>query len=164
MKALLLTFLLFFTSACHEPNVPSYQNPNEIQLSSIRWGVNDLQALSKAMVQNILSSDKIGIEKDSIYFFEKIRNDTHDQIDIKSLQNKMIMALVSSKRFHFTDEESTMNYLFKGKLSSLFTKTKKSKDMFFTFNMTLINPKTADIFWSHDVEVRKIYNRSLLGW
>lgn len=164
MKLLCLMFFLFFLSACQEPKIQSYQNPNEIQLSSIRWGANDLQLLSKIMVQNILNSNKINREENSIYFFEELRNDTHDQINTKLLKSKITTALTASKRFDFKEDKLATNYLFRGKISSIFKKTNSSKDMFFTFNMTLIDSQTAAIVWSHDVEIRKLYKRSLLGW
>jgi PBP1b-binding outer membrane lipoprotein LpoB len=164
MTKFFLLVALFFLVGCHEPKPKSYQEGNTLHLNSIRWGANDLQLLSKMMVQDILGSAKVLVKKEDVYFFEKIRNDTHDQMDTRLLKNKIITALILGKQFHFTDEKSKADYLFKGKLSSLFKKDNKGKDMFFTFNMTLVNPQTADIVWSHDVEIRKVYERSLLGW
>lgn len=164
MRILYLIFFLFFLSACQKPKAKSYHNPNEIHLSSIRWEVNDLQVLSQMMVQNILNSNQIKKEKNSAYFFEKIRNDTHDQINTTLLKSKITTALTSSKRFNFKEDKLNSDYFFKGKISSIFKKTNKSKDMFFTFNMTLINTQTAAIVWSHDVEIRKLHQRSLLSW
>jgi len=164
MKKLFLFVSLLFLVGCHEPKPQSYQEGNTLHLNSIRWGANDLQLLSKMMLQNILDSKKISVKKEDLYFFEKIKNDTHDQIETKLLKNKIITALVLSKRFHFTDEKPKAKYLFRGKLTSIFKKNNKSKDMFFTFNMILLDPKTAGIIWSHDVEIRKVYERSLFGW
>jgi len=155
---------LFFLVGCQNPKPQTYQESNVLHLNSIRWGAEDLEALSKMMVQNILDSNNTFLKEENIYGFEEIRNDSHDQIDVKVLKNKIITALILSKRFHFTNEISKADYLFRGKLTSIFKKNSKSKDMFFTFNMTLTNAKTAMIVWSHDVEVRKVYERSLIGW
>ena len=164
MKKLFLVLPLVLLLGCFDPKPKIHQDMDVLELSSIRWEAKDLQALSTRMVQNILDSKKIMVKKEHIYIFEKIRNDTHDQIDTKLLKNKIITALVLSKRFHFSDETSKADYFFRGKLSSIFKKNTESKDMFFTFNMTLTDSTTASIVWSHDVEVRKVYKRSLIGF
>ena len=158
--------LLFFNTACNKELNPSvYKESKVVYLNSVHWGVEELQELSKKMVQKILSSKDIEQFYAKEYTFEKIRNDTHDQIDTQTLQNKIISSLIKTTKFKFIEKDKNeQSYIFKGKLSSIFKKSKDAKDMFFSFNLTLLKPKTLEVIWSDDIEIRKIYKRPLFSW
>ena len=150
---------------CNQEPKPLIRNDsNVINLTSIRWGVNDLEELSKKMVQTVLIAKNIDFSKENRYFFETIRNDTHDQINTDMLQNKITSALIKSSKFTFIKQKERADYIFKGKISSIFKKNSRSKDMFFSFNLTLINAQTSALIWSEDIEIRKLYKRSLFSW
>jgi PBP1b-binding outer membrane lipoprotein LpoB len=166
IKYLFLFSLLFLTTACDKEPKPSiYKDSKTINLTSIRWGKEDLQELSKKMVQSILIAKSIDFSKEKSYHFESIRNDTHDQIDTDMLQDKITTSLIKSSKFTFIKkEQKRTNYIFKGKISSIFKKNSRTKDMFFSFNLTLINAQTSAFLWSEDIEIRKLYKKSLFSW
>lgn len=166
IKYLLFFGLLFLTTACDKEPKPSiYKDSKSMNLTSIRWGKDDLQELSKKMVQSILIAKEIDFSKEKSYSFKSIRNDTHDQIDTKMLQSKITSALVKSSNFSFIEkEQKSADYIFKGKISSIFKKNSTTKDMFFNFNLTLLNAKTSTLLWSEDIKIRKLYKRSLFSW
>ena len=160
-----LIILLLITGCNEEPKPLISKDSNVINLTSIRWGTNDLQELSKKMVQSILMAKNIDFSKEKRYSFETIRNDTHDQIDTNMLQNKITSSLIKSSKFNFIkQEQKRADYIFKGKISSIFKKNSRGKDMFFSFNLTLINTQTSALIWSEDIEIRKLYKRSLFSW
>ena len=158
--------LLFFNTACNKEPQPSvYKESKIFYLNSIHWGEEELHELSKKMVQKILSSKDIELSNAKEYTFEKIRNDTHDQIDTQTLQSKITSSLIKTTKFKFIEKDKNeQSYIFKGKLSSIFKKSKDTKDMFFSFNLTLLKPKTLEVIWSDDIEIRKIYKRPLFSW
>jgi PBP1b-binding outer membrane lipoprotein LpoB len=166
IKYLLFFNLLFFHTACNKEAKPSsYQDSKVTYLNSIRWGEEELQELSHKMVQSILGSKNINKSGKKSYIFDEIRNDTHDQIDTKMLQNKIISSLRETTKFKFIEKNKTKeSYLFKGKLSSIFKKNKHSKDMFFNFTLMLIDSKSSEVIWSNEIEIRKIYKQPLFGW
>ena len=166
IKYFLLLITLFLNVACTQnPKPVASSDSKTINLTSIRWGTDDLQELSHKMVQHILASKKIDFSKDKIYFFGDIRNDSHDQIDIKMLKTKITTALIKSTKLQFMQKDKVrVDYFFKGKISSIFKKNNSTKDMFFNFNLTLTNTETSAMVWSEDIEIRKIYKRSLISW
>ena len=161
----LLLIGLIFTSCQKEPKKESQEEHKVINLTSIRWGEDDFLELSKGMVQAIFKSKNIDFSNTKVYSFDKIRNDTYDHIDTKALQNRIILALSKSKKFTFIqNKKAKSDYIFHGKISSIFKKNLHTKDMFFSFNLTLVTSKTASIIWSEDIEIRKIYKRPLFSW
>ncbi|HFU75299.1 MAG TPA: hypothetical protein ENK66_03545 [Arcobacter sp.] len=162
IKYPLLFIILIMNVACNQVS-PRLQDSKEIYLTTLRWGETELQELSKKMVQNILLSKEIALLKEKTYTFGMIRNDTHDQIDTIRVQSKITQGLLESDKFTFI-EKGKANYIFQGKISSIFKKNATTKDMFFNFNLALIDTETSIILWSEDIEIRKMYQRPLLAW
>lgn len=166
MKYLFVPIILVVIVACNKVSPQLMNQDKTIQLvSTIRWGEAELQELSKKMVQSILLSKNISPLKEKTYTFGNIRNDTHDQIDTRRLQNQITQGLIESDKFTFVAKDKVKaNYIFRGKVSSIFKKNSGTKDMFFNFNLTLVDTKTSVILWSEDIEIRKLYKRPLISW
>ena len=165
MIRVLLTLLLILNVGCSHKKAPINRDSNEAEISTVRWGTEELKEMSRKMVQEILKSPQTNFSKNKTYYFGNIRNDSHDQIDTKALVSKIKTALRESKELTFTENKnSPYDYIFKGKISSIFKKNQQNKDMFFNFNLTLTKSKTSTIVWSHSVEIRKLYKRPLLSW
>jgi len=146
---------LFFKSA----------STSAVSINSIRWEEHEFQELSQRMLQNILVSKDIDFSNKKFYFFDKIKNDTHDHIDTEVFKNRLISALTKSSKFTFVQKNKSVgDYLFHGKISSIFKKNKNGKDMFFNFNLTLVDRKTSVIIWSHELKIRKVYKKSIFSW
>ena len=165
MRFSLFVLILLLNLGCNkEPQVSRNKDSKVMNLTSIRWSEEDLQELNRRMVQSILSAKNIDFAKEKNYYFGTIRNDTHDQIDTKALRNKITLALHQSSKFNFLEQQEKEDYLFKGKISSIFKKNSTTKDIFFSFNLTLLNSQTSTVIWSEDIEIRKLYKRSLFSW
>ena len=162
IRILLLFSLLFYTGCSSK--VKRIDN-SSTELTTIRWDTNDLQEMAQKMVTNILSSSNISFSKEKVYSFGKITNDSHDHIDTKQLANKILTALVQSKKMTLsTNKNDQSSGIFFGKISSIFKKNSNTKDMFFFFNLTLTDRQTSAVIWSHDVEIRKTYKKALFGF
>jgi PBP1b-binding outer membrane lipoprotein LpoB len=135
-------------------NTPIKENT----LTTVRWDESDLQLITNRIVSKILSSSTIDFSKK--YSFGKITNRTYDHIDTKLLANKISTALIKSKKIILLEEDS--NALFIGEISSIFKKNGRTKDMYFNFNLTLMD--TQRVIWSEDIEIRKVYKKALFGW
>ena len=171
-------FILLFLGCSH--NEINRLDSKNIQLTTIRWGANDLQEMSQEMVSSVLSSN-IDFSKKKVYAFGKIRNDTYDHIDTKLLVNKTMVGLTQSGKMNFSEnlqskvsklkkEELSLakgygvDRIFYGAISSIFKKNSEGKDMYFKFELWLTDVETRKILWSHAVEIRKEYKRELIGW
>lgn len=172
------TFIVFLFGCTH--NEVNRLDSKNIQLTTIRWGANDLQEMSQEMVASLLSSN-IDFSKNRVYAFGKIRNDTYDHIDIKLLANKTMVGLTKSGKMSFSEnlqskvsklkkEELSLakgygvDRIFYGKISSFYKKNSKGKDIHFGFELWLTDVETRNIIWSHTVEIRKEYKKELIGW
>jgi len=179
MKIIYSFLFIVFLFGCSHNEVNRLDSKN-IQLTTIRWGANDLQEMSQEMVSSVLSSN-IDFAKNRVYAFGKIRNDTYDHIDTKLLANKTMVGLVKSGQMSFSEnlqskvsklkkEELSLakrygvDRIFYGKISSFFKKNSKGKDIHFGFELWLTDVETRKIIWSHTVEIRKEYKRELMGW
>jgi PBP1b-binding outer membrane lipoprotein LpoB len=154
---LLIITLLMGCASKETHRVDSKEN----HLTTIRWGENDLQEMANSVVSSILSSSTIDFSKN--YAVGKITNRSHDHIDTKNFSHKIITSLLQSGRVKMVKEKNS-SAIFFGKISSIFKKSNRTKDMFFNFNLTLIDSKTSQVIWSHDVPIRKIQKRALFGW
>ena len=179
MKKIYGFILVLSLFGCSHNKVNRFDSKN-IQLTTIRWGANDLQEMSQKMVSSLLSSN-IDLAKNKVYAFGKIRNDTYDQIDTKLLANKIMVGLTKSGKMSFSEnlqnrvsnikrEELSLakgygvDRIFYGAISSIFKKNSEGKDIYFKFELWLTDIETRKILWSHAVEIRKEYKRELIGW
>jgi len=172
-------FFLFLLLGCSNNNISRVDSKN-IQLTTIRWGANDLQEMAQEMVSSVLSSN-INFSKNRVYAFGKIRNDTYDHINTKTLANKTMAGLTKSGKMSFSDnlqskvsklkkEEVSLakgygvDRIFFGKISSFYKKNSKGKDIHFGFELWLTDVGSFASIWSHTVEIRKEYKKELIGW
>lgn len=179
MKIVYSFLLLIFLVGCSHKSLERIDT-KDVQLTTIRWGTNDLQEMSQEMVSSILSSH-IDLSIGKVYAFGKIRNDTYDHIDTQLLANKIMVGLTKSGKMSFSEnlqskvsklkkEELSLakgygvDRIFYGKISSFFKKNSKGKDMHFGFELWLTDVETRKILWSHTVEIRKEYKKELIGW
>lgn len=179
MKTVHSFILVLSLFGCSHNKVNRVDSKN-IQLTTIRWGANDLQEMSQKMVSSLLSSN-IDLAKNKVYAFGKIRNDTYDQIDTKLLANKTMVGLTKSGKMSFSEnlqnrvsnlkkEELSLakgygvDRIFYGAISSIFKKNSEGKDIYFKFELWLTNIETRKILWSNTVEIRKEYKREVIGW
>ena len=133
----------------------------ETHLTTIRWGENDLQEMANSVVSSILYSSTIDFSKS--YGVGKITNHSHDHIDTKLFSHKITSSLLKSAKVKIVKEKNS-SAIFFGKISSIFKKNNRTKDMFFNFNFTLIDTQTSQVIWSQDIPIRKIQKRELFGW
>jgi len=160
MKKLIYIVGILLFVGCNTPAKVNSVDPKENYISTVRWDKNDLQEMANRIATNIISSSTIDFSKN--YSIGEIKNRSHDHVDTKHLADKISMALSQSKKINIV--KSGSSGIFLGKISSIFKKNGRTKDMFFNFNMTLTDTKTGQVLWSHDIEVRKIYKKALFGW
>jgi PBP1b-binding outer membrane lipoprotein LpoB len=173
-----LTFILLLFGCSH--NKVNRLDSKNMQLTTIRWGANDLQEMSQEMVLSLLSSN-IDFSKNKVYAFGKIRNDTYDHIDTKLLANKTMVGLTKSGKMSFSENLQSkvsklgkkqidlvkgygVDRIFYGKMSSFFKKNSEGKDMHFEFELWLTDVESRKILWSNKFEIRKEYKKELIGW
>ncbi len=163
MKKIISTVVILFFTGCSSSHLGKIEKVNTagINLTTIRWGSDDLQEIAQRVVSDILNSS---IDFTKTYSFGKIRNDSHDHIDTKHLVNKIMTLLLQSSKIKISENEKHKSKaVFYGKISSIFKKNTNTKDMFFNFNLLLTEVQTSKVVWSTDVEIRKVQTRDIFG-
>ncbi len=193
MRLAILSFILVLLSGCSN-SISNIQrvDTKAIYLTTIHWSSEDLQMMAEAMIVSILKSGVLDDSSKKVFSFLKIKNTTYDHIDTKSIIETIKISLIKSDRVTIIDmqkreilnqeleyQKSQQRYfqeikkigkqlgvdgIFFGDISAIYQKNSLSKDMFFKFTLNLVDIKSAQIIWSEEKEVRKIYKKRYLGW
>jgi len=135
---------------------------------SIRWSERHLYSIADDVTQAFLSSS-IAKRKHYKYFtFEPIKNETYDHIDTQRLAD-LITAKLIQNGFIFLQSDRRQSSkmpdaIFHGKISALYQKNDRSKDMQYIFRLYLTDAKSAQEVWSSPVKIRDKGTKALIGW
>jgi uncharacterized protein (TIGR02722 family) len=169
-----------------------YDDPAKVILLDDQFNENDMQLMSKALVESLLNFEDIkGRSGKPIVMVGRFRNRTSEHIDVKMLTDQMRTALIRSQKFRFVDgegrgdlveeydyqasdlvDQSTaikrgqqlgVEYLITGDLGSNIQQVGNDKVIYYKITMNLVDVATNVILWSEDREVRKIYRRRSVG-
>lgn len=193
MRQVILSFILIvlFSACSNNANIQRV-DAKAIYLTTIHWSSEDLQMMAEAMVVSMLKSNVLDGSSKKVFSFLKIKNSTYDHIDTKSITETIKMGLIKSDRVKIIDiqkrdilnkeleyqkrqqryfqeikkigKQLGVDGIFFGDISAIYQKDSLSKDMFFKFTLNLVDIESAEIVWSAEKKVRKIYKKRYLGW
>ncbi len=193
MRLAILFFILVVLSGCSNSTSNIQRvDTKAMYLTTIHWSSEDLQTMAESMVVSILKSEVLDDSSKKVFSFLKIKNSTYDHIDTQSITETIKTGLIKSGRVAIIDiqkrdilnkeleyQDSQQRYfqeikkigrqfgvdgIFFGEISAIYQKNSLSKDMFFKFTLNLVDIKSAQIIWSEEKEVRKIYKKRYFGW
>lgn len=102
--------LVLVLSSCGETTV-AYEDPNDVDTTSINFSSTDLQAINK-MAEDILNSPavkRITYMDMPTLFFSNIRNETCEHINTTMLSNTVQTKIIKSGLFQVTDMSQIKN-------------------------------------------------------
>src|SRR6185436_3370338 len=96
-----------------------YDDPDKPETINISFGSTDLQSMSDAMVQSLLSSPNLqyidhtgkGDDKRIVLFASKVNNKTSEHIDTESITDSVRTALLKSGRFRLAASDQGQDSL-----------------------------------------------------
>ncbi|MFC4892630.1 penicillin-binding protein activator LpoB [Pseudofrancisella aestuarii] len=107
----ILVATIFLLSSCSKTSV-NYEKSDSVDTTSINFSSTDLQAMTKDMVEDMLSSKAVvritSMERPTL-FFSNIRNETREHINTNMLSNTVQTQLIKSDMFQVTDMEQIKN-------------------------------------------------------
>lgn len=171
----------------------TYEDPNVIEMLSDQFNENDLQLIAKKMVDSLSSSGALSqIQGKPVIVVGKMKNSTSEHIDMRSLSDKMLVALGRTGKFAFTDKgareeiaqeydyqgsgyvapdsakgpggQKGADYLMTGEISSIVQEVGRDKVVYYKMTSKLHNLKSGLIEWSDDKELRKKFQKKSVGW
>jgi hypothetical protein len=179
---------------CSGP-VTTYGNAQATETVNADFGSTDLQIIADKMVASLISSNRLQPDpadpgKAPLVSVTRLRNETSEHIDTKSITDKIRTALIKSGKVRFSalemqgelmqqyklqgvmaDTETAKaagkqvgaKYILGGDISSIVKQTGKVKDVYYKITLQCTDIESAVIEWADEVEIRKDQVRRLFG-
>ena len=186
--------ILAVGAGCSGP-VTSYGNAQATETVNADFGSTDLQIIADKMVNSLISSNRLQPDpadpgKAPLVSVTRLRNDTSEHIDTKSITDKIRTSLIKSGKVRFSALEmqndlaeqyklqGTMadtatqktagkqigaKYILGGNISSIVKQSGSKKDVYFKITLQCTDIESAVIEWADEVEIRKDSVRKLFG-
>lgn len=192
----LLAALLVFAAACSGPRAytrGTYEDPNVIEMLSDQFNENDLQLIAKKMVDSMSTHPAFQqIPGRPLLLVGRIKNNTSEHIDMKSLADKVRVNLMRQGKFAFVNkdareeiaqeyeyqqsgyvkageakgpgQQASADYLLTGSISSIVQEVGNDKLVYYKMTMELTNLRSGVIEWTDEKELRKKFEKQSIGW
>ena len=163
-----------------------------LQPVSVYWSSEEIDEITQSLISSILKSSYFSTTNAKVCAFLDIQNHTYDHIDTKAITDAIKTGLIKTGKIRIIDiqkrkifhrkllqQEKNRKYyrqvhkigrelgidaLFFGDLHAIYQKNSRTKDMYFVCTLNLVDVETAQLVWSEEVKIRKIYRRKLIGW
>jgi uncharacterized protein (TIGR02722 family) len=186
--------LVFMTSCGHkEFTQGKYDDMAEERLLDDKFNETDMRMIADTMIKSLVESRVIAEQKKApVVLVTLVKNRTEEHIDMKSMTDKIRVALVKSGRFRFTEKEvrsemaeeleyqgnsgyvdpSTArqkgkqigaNYFLTGEITDRVQQVGDKKYVYYKATFNLVNIQTGILDWTDEKEIRKFYKKKSVG-
>ena len=179
---------------CSGP-VTRYGDARATETVNADFGSTDLQLIADKMVASLVASNRLQPDpadpgKPPLISVTRLRNETSEHIDTKSITDKIRTALIKSGKVRFSaldmqadlvnqyklqgtladsataktaGKQAGSKYILGGNISSIVKQTGKVKDVYYKITLQVTDVESAVIEWADEVEIRKDSVRRLFG-
>lgn len=179
---------------CSGP-VTTYGNAQAVETVNADFGSTDLQMIADKMVSSLVASNRLQPDpadpnNPPLVSVTRLRNETSEHIDTKSITDKIRTALIKSGKVRFSALEMQgelmeqyklqgvmadtatqkaagkqigSKYILGGDISSIVKQTGTKKDVYYKITLQATDIESAVIVWADEVEIRKDSVRRLFG-
>ena len=184
-------------AACTGPRAytrGTYEDPNVIEMLSDKFNENDLQLIAKKMADSMgqAAPNFSPTPQKPLVILRTFKNSTSEHIDMKSLQDKIFVALSKTGKFAFQDlaarkdvaeeyeyqgsgyvdpskakgpgAQSSADYVLTGEITSIIQEVGADKLVYYKMTSKLTNIKTGVIDWVDEKELRKKFEKQGVSW
>ena len=195
-KVIPAVFLLTFFTACGSKQFTqgSYDDLSQDRLLDDKFNESDQRQIADAMIQSLVGSAVIAERKDRpVILVTMVKNRTQEHIDMKSMTDKIRVALVKSGKFRFTEKEARgelaeeleyqgqsgyvdpstarqkgrqigAHYFLTGEITDRVQEVGSKKYVYYKTTFNLINIQTGILDWTDEKEIRKFYKKRSVGF
>lgn len=185
-----LTVLSFFTGCGSKQFTKGeYDDLSESRMLDDKFNETDMRLVAETMVNSLVGSRIISeSKKRPVVMVTLLRNRTQEHIDMKSLTDKVRVALVKSGRFSFTSKEMRgdvaeeleyqgqsgyvdpktarrkgkqigANYMLTGEMTDRVQEVGDQKYVYYKCTFNLVNIESGLLDWTDEKEIRKFYKK-----
>ncbi|MCB0404160.1 MAG: penicillin-binding protein activator LpoB [Bdellovibrionales bacterium] len=183
--------LLGFFTGCGSKQFTQgeYDDLSESRLLDDKFNETDMRLVAETMVNSLVGSRIISeAKKPPVVMVTLLKNRTQEHIDMKSLTDKVRVALVKSGRFRFTSKEMRgdvaeeleyqgqsgyvdpvtarrkgkqigANYMLTGEMTDRVQEVGDKKYVYYKCTFNLVNIESGILDWTDEKEIRKYYTK-----
>lgn len=190
----LLSFLLvvaFALSGCGGKQFTQgkYDDLSQDRLLDDKFNESDMRQIAQSMVDSLVGSPVVReAKKPPVVLVTMVKNRSQEHIDMKSMTDKIRVALVKSGKFRFTEKEARgemaeeleyqgqsgyvdpatarkkgkqigANYFLTGEITDRVQEVDDKKYIHYKATFNLINIDTGLLDWTDEKEIRKYYQK-----
>ena len=199
MKSLIfflcLGVLLTFTG-CGEKQFTQgkYDDLSEERLLDDKFNETDMRQIAETMVKSLAESSVItGSKKRPVVLVTLVKNRSQEHIDMKSMTDKIRVALIKSGKFQFTEKENRSElkeemeyqgesgyvdpatarqkgkqvgaeYFLTGEITDRVQEVGSKKYVYYKCTFNLVSIQSGLLDWSDEKEIRKYYQKRSVGF
>lgn len=188
LSTLILTSCTTVSPVVGDGNV-KYGDVKAVEAVTNEFGSTDLQSIAETMTKSLLQSPVLNEAKKRVLItMSEVKNKTSEYIDTKSITDTIRTQLTKSGLVRFsvdiaemqnqTDELNRQNsglykknsakkvgqmeaadYRLDGSITSIVKKSSSIKDVYYKFNLNLVDIESGVLEWSDEKEIRKTTKR-----
>lgn len=195
MKRLFVIPLCLFFAACGSKQFTQgkYDDMSEERHLDDKFNETDMRQIAETMVQSLTESTVVKeAKKKPVVLVTLVKNRSQEHIDMKSMTDKIRVALIKSGKFRFTEKEvrselademeyqgssgyvdpSTArkkgkqvgaNYFLTGEITDRVQEVGNKKYIYYKCTFNLVDIQTGLIDWTDEKEIRKYYQKRSVG-
>jgi penicillin-binding protein activator len=170
-----------------------YDDLSEERLLDDKFNETDMRMIADKMVKSLTESYVVReAKKPPVVMVTLVKNRTEEHIDMKSMTDKIRVALIKSGKFRFTEKEIReevageldyqgqsgyvdpetarkkgkqigANYLLTGEITDRTQEVGNKKYVYYKCTFNLVNLQTGILDWTDEDEIRKYYQKHNVG-
>lgn len=193
----LVLFPLLFVTSCANRQFTqgSYDDMTQERLLDDKFNESDMKIIASNMIKSLTDSPVVAQRKGKppVVLVTMVRNRTEEHIDMKSLTDKIRVALLKSGKFRFTEKETRSEvaeelqyqgesgyvdpatarkkgkqigaeYFMTGEITDRVQEVGNKKYIYYKCTLNLVNIDTNLEEWADESEFRKAYTKHSVGF
>jgi uncharacterized protein (TIGR02722 family) len=194
VPSLLMSLLFFSACGSREFTQGKYDDITEERLLDDKFNESDMHIIADKMVTSLTGSPVVkDFKKPPVVLVTLVKNRTEEHIDMKSLTDKIKVAVIKSGKFRFTEKETRSeiaeemqyqndggyvdpttarkkgkqigaNYFLTGEITDRVQEVGSKKYVYYKCTLNLVNIDTGLLDWTDDTEIRKYYQKHSVGF
>jgi len=195
VRSVVLGFVALLVGACgsRQFSQGSYDDVQEDRLLDDKFNESDMRRIADTMVQSLTGSPVVAdAKKRPVILVTLVKNRSEEHIDMKSMTDKIRVAVVKSGKFRFTEKETRADlaeemdyqtqsgyvdpssarkmgkqigadYFLTGEITDRVQEVGSKKYVYYKATFNLVNIQTGILDWTDEKEIRKYYQKRSVG-